>query len=77
MACVVYVKLLEEGVECWRPVEAERLTSGDYVVVGSNESDGDEIWEFSSGAVVRCEHRMLSGGPRLVAVALVGASTKA
>lgn len=77
MACVVYVGLLDEGTQCWRPVEAERLTSGDYVLVGTNESDGDEIWEFPSGAVVRCEHRMLSGGPTLVAVALVGASTKA
>lgn len=71
MACVVYVGLLDEGTTCWRPVDAERLTSGHYMLVGANESDGDEIWEFVTGAVVRCESRVLSGGRCLVAVALV------
>jgi hypothetical protein len=33
----------------------------------------DESWQFQPGTVVRCQERLLSEGPRLIAVAQVHA----
>ena len=30
---IIYVALLDEGVDVWRPVEAQRLPSGDYLIL--------------------------------------------
>jgi hypothetical protein len=65
----VYVKLLEEGTDVWRPVEAQHLHDHCFLLLGKPEDD--EMWEFSSGSTVICEHRELSGGICEVAVRLV------
>jgi hypothetical protein len=63
----IFVYLLDEGVDCWRPVDAVR--EGDYYrIVSVNEVPDDEQWQFSSGDLVACEDRELSKGRRLVAV---------
>jgi hypothetical protein len=66
----VYVSLLDEGVDVWRPVHAVR--SGDTFRLVDSTPDGtheDERWAFPADSLVRCETRRLSGGPVLVAVA--------
>jgi len=64
----IYVALLDEGVDVWRPVEAQR--EGDlYRIVGVVPET--EKWVFSPGSLVRCEQRELSEGPALVAVEAV------
>lgn len=63
----IYVALLDEGVDVWRPVTAVRVSAGTYQIQDSVPSD--EEWEFQPLDVVRCEQRTLSGGQVLVAIA--------
>jgi hypothetical protein len=62
----VYVELLDEGVDVWRPVEAEREDDG-VVRLHSDAPEG-ETWAFPPGSRVQCERRDIG----LVAVALAG-----
>ena len=65
----IYVELLDEGVDVWRPVDAEPLGDGRYRLLGAPDYDPEiETWVFPPGTVVQCEARYLSGGPALVAV---------
>lgn len=66
----IYVALNNEGVEVWRPVHAASLGEGTFQIVSANNNPADEHWQFSSGAVVRCETRVFSDGQSgLVAIA--------
>jgi len=65
----IYVYLLDEGTDVWRPVESERVSDGLYRLIGEPPND-TENWEFPTGSIVRVENRELSGGMALVAVAL-------
>jgi hypothetical protein len=56
----VYVRLLNEGTEAWRPVPAIRLADGLYRLSGTRVDD--EEWEFESGTLVRCVHDRFSDG---------------
>ena len=62
----IYVQLLDEGVDVWRPVEATALGTGAYRLEGRPPSE--ERWEFQPGEIVIGETRELSGGPCLVAI---------
>lgn len=65
----VYVELLDEGVQVWRPTEAEVLGEGRYRLIAGNDYDeGSETWAFVPGTVVRCEELDLGDG--LVPVAM-------
>ncbi len=64
----IYVPLLDEGTEVWRPVAAEELPNGVFRIVAGRPDWNDERWEFPPGAVVCCEQRELSGESALVAV---------
>jgi hypothetical protein len=64
--CTVYVYLLDEGVDVWRPVIAEKVGPGLFRLNGPVPEY--ESWQFQPGQVVPCEERALSGGPVLVAV---------
>jgi hypothetical protein len=66
MNTTVYVYLLDEGTDVWRPVAAEHVRDDVYRLVGE-PSDGTETWQFETGQNVRCKQRQLSGGTRLVA----------
>jgi hypothetical protein len=48
----IYVYLLDEGVDGWRPVEG-LVESAGYRITGS-EPEG-ENWQFKPGSLVRCE----------------------
>jgi hypothetical protein len=63
----VFVYLLDEGTDVWRPVVAESLSTGLYRLIGPVSAD--EHWEFQPGDVVRCTERTFADGTRgLVAV---------
>ena len=55
----VYVALLDEGVDVWRPVQAEHAGGDLYRLTG--EPPDDEVWAFAVGDVVRCQMRTLNG----------------
>jgi hypothetical protein len=52
---VVYVELLDEGVEAWAPVEAEQIDSDTYVLPA--RAPEDQQWAFPPGSRVVCERR--------------------
>jgi len=65
----VYVKLLNEGIDVWRPVPAEDLAQRRYRLLPTDNYDpDDEIWEFLPGTIAICEPRQLSDGICLVAI---------
>lgn len=57
----IFVALMNEGTDVWRPVAAERLSEHRFLIVEACETD-DEVWQFPPGSVVRCELREFSGG---------------
>ncbi len=67
VATTIYVYLLDEGTDCWRPVSAEHLRDDVYRIKGEPPDPEDEKWEYLPGAVVRCRQQKLSGGDCLVA----------
>ncbi|MGC4029015.1 MAG: hypothetical protein QM696_09105 [Steroidobacteraceae bacterium] len=50
----IYVRLLNEGVDVWRPVQALRRAGGVFLIVSKNDDPELEDWEFPSGSLVRC-----------------------
>lgn len=66
----IMVPLVGESVDSWRPVEAEMLPDGQYLIVSRN-SDADERLAFNVGQIVRCETRIIDGERCLVAVATI------
>jgi hypothetical protein len=68
----VFVKLLGEGTDVWRPTQAERVDVNTVKLLPTADYGAcDEQWEFSPGSIVRCENRILSGEEVMVAVAQV------
>jgi hypothetical protein len=69
---IIFIKLLNEGTEVWRPANATRLDNDTYRIDLSNTFDSeDEEWEFKPGMTVRCENRILSDQICLVATRLI------
>ena len=67
----IYMPLLNEGVDVWRPVEATQLSADRYRVKGNRPAD--EEWAFPPGAIVRCERTTFKeGGSELTVVGLAG-----
>lgn len=65
----IYIRLLEEGTEVWRPTEAEELRDGLFKLLPTpNYDPEDEHWEFGPGSVVRGVSRKVEGDAVLVAV---------
>ncbi len=62
----IYMPLVGEGVDVWRPVLAERLEMGRYRVLGPVPES--EQWLFAPGSIVHVEMKRLSEGEALVAV---------
>jgi hypothetical protein len=67
---IVFVRLLDEGTDVWRPVSAKRLSETTYKLSSAPVPE-DEAWSFQPGDIVVAEHRMKDGAPsgELVAVA--------
>jgi len=67
----VYVRLLDEGVEVFRPAQATLIGPGQArLAVPSDYDPEDEHWEFEPGSVVAITERLLDGEKVVVAVAL-------
>ena len=68
---VVYVRLLDEGTDVWRPVRATPLPDGTFRLLQPSGYDPDaETWEFAPFTNVRCVTRKFAdGGEGLAAVA--------
>ncbi|MDQ3134090.1 MAG: hypothetical protein M3Q76_04680, partial [Acidobacteriota bacterium] len=58
----IYVALLDEGLDVWRPVQAIHEHDCFYRIINSNPDPEDEQRQFLSGDLVRCEYRTFSGG---------------
>jgi len=63
---IIYVALLDEGTDVWRPVEAAHVSADCYEILTAPASG--ERPQFSVGQIVRCEPKRLSGGICLVAI---------
>jgi hypothetical protein len=57
----IYVSLVGEGVDVWRPTAAEEVEPGVYRILGP-QSDPNERWQFAVGSLVRCMEKVFSGG---------------
>lgn len=65
----IYIRLLNEGTDVWRPAKGEYLSDSIYRVLKIDNYDPDiEEWEFLPGTVVRCEEQVKSGTKVLVAI---------
>jgi hypothetical protein len=70
----VYVRLLDEGTDVWRPVQARQLPDGTFMLNEPEHYDPEaEAWEFPPHTRVRCASKRFSDGEQgLVAVAKLG-----
>ena len=64
----IYVYILDEGTDVWRPVWAKNLGNSLFEITSINQDVDDEKWQFAYGDVVRCERQSLSSTDCLVAV---------
>jgi hypothetical protein len=63
----IYVALLNEGIDVWRPVAAERVSPDSYLIADQDYDRAIERWEFEPGTVVRCRKENRHGREILVA----------
>ena len=63
----IYVRLLDEDVDVWRPIKAERLDGAVYRIVDQSVPE-NERWEFGPGASVVVQSKQFDDGRTLVAV---------
>ena len=59
---IIFVALVDEGTDVWRPVKARPLGEDLFRIVGVEGDVSDETWQFPPGAIVRCERRQFSDG---------------
>lgn len=73
----IYVPLLDEGVEVWRPVEARRVSADTYLILDQAYDRDLETWAFEPGIVVKCQARKQNGREILVASEVARADSPA
>ena len=56
----IYLPLLNEGTNVWRPVEAEQIGEDRYRIV--QDQPEDEDWPVLPGTTVRCARREFANG---------------
>ncbi|MCH8270858.1 MAG: hypothetical protein IH985_06565 [Planctomycetes bacterium] len=64
----IYMPLLDEDVDVWRPVQAEHLRGNVYRILEQPPSLKDESWKYNLGDEVLCEMVESSNGRILAAV---------
>ena len=73
---LLYVRLLDEGTDVFRPVWAEPLGSGVYELIAPSDYDPeDEEWEFLPGTHVSVSQRQGETEEMFVAAPLLGGHT--
>lgn len=69
----IYIRLLDEGTEVFRPTSAESVEGSLFKVLPTSDYDPeDERWEFVPGSVVKGEKRRLDGDEVMVAIRASG-----
>jgi hypothetical protein len=68
-AVSVYVKLIGQSVDVWRPVHAEHISGSVYRIVPQEYDRSIETWEFEPGDEVVCRMVSRKEGPTLTATA--------
>jgi hypothetical protein len=63
----IYVALLDESVDVWRPVQAKHLHDNVYRILNQPYDRAVESWQFEPGDVVLCELFESGDGPMLTA----------
>ena len=63
----IYVPLLDEGIDVWRPVLARRVSGDSYLILDQDYDRDIETWEFAPGTVVKCRTEERDGRRILVA----------
>jgi len=66
MEQIIYIKLLDEGTDVYRPVKALKVEKGKFKILDTQPKD--ELWEFKPGELVVCMHKKLEGENLLVAI---------
>jgi hypothetical protein len=69
----IFVRLIDEGVDVWRPVRAERLDDDVYRIIDQPYDRDVETWQFGPGDVVVAEPISSSDGQILAATRLCDA----
>jgi len=64
----IFVRLIDELVDVWRPVRAERLDDDRYRIVEQQYDRDTERWQFEPGDRVVCELIDSSEGTFIAAV---------
>lgn len=64
----IYVALVDEGVDVWKPVIAEHLNRNVYQILDQPYDREAESWQFEPGEIVLCEMIKSSEGLILAAV---------
>lgn len=67
---VIFVRLLDEGVDVWRPVAADVVGDDTFRIVDQFYDTETERWEFEPEDVVRCEQHPMPDGDILAAIHL-------
>jgi hypothetical protein len=63
----IYIRLLNEGSDAFRPTTAEPMGGGLFKVLATPSYDPtNEEWEFLPEAIVQCQHMSLYEGAILV-----------
>ena len=66
---IIYIPLLNEGTDVWRPAYGLQVGEQTYVVLLSSDYDPeDEEWEFPPGNIVVCKKKVLLGAEGGVAI---------
>ncbi len=65
----IYIALLDEGVDVWRPAPAWKIADATYIILRPDDYDpDDETWQFPPGSTVICEPKTITDGRILAAV---------
>ncbi len=65
----IYIELLNEAVQCWRPVVAAHLNDDLYLIPHGAPIPEGEQWAFRPGQVVRCRQQVFACGETALAAA--------
>ena len=64
----IYVYLLDEGIDVWRPVDGIHIKNNIYQIKPESIIPKTETWQFLPSDIVLCEEKILSKGKQIVAV---------
>jgi hypothetical protein len=71
VSTIIYVYLIDEGVDVWRPVQATQISSELFQIDPNAVVLDSERWQFQPGQTVRCRWRMFETGEGFEAFELV------